>query len=78
MSVSHDAIRSAIAEFVSGEQIAGLKETNGKVLLTLAVDVPMGEKPAFAERIKQRMRAIAGIKDVFIFGGNIPRPADIL
>jgi len=66
MPIDPDAIYSALKGLVEKEQVEELKETNGKVLVTLAVDVPMAEKPAFAEKVKGKIRAVDGIDDVFV------------
>ena len=66
MSVSHDALLEALAGMVSGPQIKDLKETGGKVLVTLAVDVPTADKPAYADRVKQLLRDVDGVKDAFV------------
>lgn len=60
------AIREALAQLVRPDELIGLKETNGKVLITVAVNVPMAEKPAFADRLKQAAQGVNGVKDVFI------------
>jgi len=60
------AIREALAQLVRTDELVGLKETNGKVLITVAVNVPMAEKPAFADRLKQAAQSVDGVKDVFI------------
>ena len=39
-----ERIRAAL----EGIEVSGIKETNGKVLVTVARAVPMAEKPAFA------------------------------
>ena len=49
MPVPADAIRSSLSDLLQPNQIQELKESQGKVLVTVAVDVPMAEKPAFAE-----------------------------
>jgi ATP-binding protein involved in chromosome partitioning len=66
MAVSQEAVRSALAGLLPADQIAEIKESNGKVLVTVGAPVPMAEKPAFAEQVKQRVRAVAGVKDVFV------------
>ncbi len=61
-----DAIRSALSAVLNDNQIASVRETNGKVLVTVAVAVGMAEKPAFAEKIKAAARKVEGVKDVFV------------
>jgi ATP-binding protein involved in chromosome partitioning len=66
MPVSADAIRSSLSDLLQPSQIQELKESQGKVLVTVAVDVPMAEKPAFAEQVKRRVKTVEGVKDVFV------------
>ena len=68
------AIREALAPIVPAAQIVNLKESAGKVLVTVAVAVPTPEKPAFAERVKAAARGVAGIKDVFVSFAEPPKP----
>ncbi len=75
MSIPEDSLRKALAGLVRPEQIAELKEKNGKVLVTVSVDVPTGEKPAFAEQVKNRLRTVQGVKDVFVSFAAAPRAA---
>jgi len=75
MSIPEDSLRKALAGLVRPEQVAELKEKSGKVLVTVSVDVPTGEKPAFAEQVKNRLRAVAGVKDVFVSFAAAPRAA---
>jgi ATP-binding protein involved in chromosome partitioning len=75
MSTSPEAIRSALADFLRPEQVKEIKESAGKVLVTVAVPLPPGEKPAFAERIKQRVQALEGVKDCFVSFAEAPQPA---
>jgi len=75
MSIPEDALRKALAGLVRPEQITELKEKNGKVLVTVSVDVPTGEKPAFAEQVKNRLRAVPDVKDVFVSFAAAPRAA---
>jgi ATP-binding protein involved in chromosome partitioning len=72
MAVSEQAVREALKGLVAEDNIEGVRETGGKVLLTLAVNVPMGEKPAFAERVKEAVRAVEGVKDVFVSFAAVP------
>jgi len=74
MAIPDDALRKALADLLSPQQIAEMKEKNGKVLVTVAVNVPMAEKPAFAEKVKQRLRGVAGVKDVFVSFAASPQP----
>lgn len=66
MTSSQDALRAALSDILSADQIKDLKETNGKVLVTLNVNVPTGDKPAFAEQVKQRLRDVDGVKEAFV------------
>ena len=75
MAVDQDAVRKAVKDLVAAEQVSEVRETKGKVLVTLAVDVPMAEKPAFAEQVKKRVRALPGVKDVFVSFAAPPRAA---
>ena len=46
--------------------------------MTVAVNVPMPEKPAFADQIKSRARTVAGVKEVFVSFAEVqesPEPA---
>ncbi|MHC4940512.1 MAG: Mrp/NBP35 family ATP-binding protein [Planctomycetota bacterium] len=69
------ALREALAPILQPDQIVGLKETGGKVLLTVAVNVPTPEKPAFADRIKAAARGVDGVKDVFVSFAEPPQQA---
>jgi ATP-binding protein involved in chromosome partitioning len=66
MPVSMDAIRSSLSDLLQRDQILELKESQGKILVTVAVDVPMAEKPAYAEQVKRRVKTVEGVKDVFV------------
>jgi ATP-binding protein involved in chromosome partitioning len=57
-----ERIRAAL----EGIEVSAIKETNGKVLVTVARNVPMAEKPAFAERVKELARTVPGVKEVFV------------
>jgi len=74
MSDTLSALRAALAPVVAADKIVNLKETGGKVLVTVAVSVPTPEKPAFAERVKAAARGVEGIKDVFVSFAEPPRP----
>jgi len=71
-----DAVRASLEGLVSAEQIREVKETRGKVLITLAVDLPMAEKPSFAERVKTCARQVEGVKDVFVSFAAPPPQAE--
>ncbi len=75
MSIPEEALIKALAGLLKPEQVAELKEKNGKVLVTVAVDVPTGEKPAFADQVKTRLRAVEGVKDVFVSFAAAPKAA---
>jgi ATP-binding protein involved in chromosome partitioning len=66
MTVSPDAIRSSLSDLLQPHQIGEIKESQGKVLVTVAVDVPMPDKPAFAEQVKRRVKTVEGVQDVFV------------
>jgi ATP-binding protein involved in chromosome partitioning len=66
MPIPEEALRKALLALVRPEHVTEIKEKGGKVLVTLAVDIPMGEKPAFADRVKQHLRGVEGVKDVFV------------
>ncbi len=66
MPVSQDAIRSSLSDLLQPDRIKELKETKGKILVTVAVDVPMAEKPAFAEQVKRRVKTVEGVQEVFV------------
>jgi ATP-binding protein involved in chromosome partitioning len=66
MPVNEQAVRSALADLVAPEHVASVREAEGKVLVTLTVDVPMPDRPAYAEKVKERVRALEGVKDVFV------------
>jgi len=66
MTETLKAIRESLAQLVRPDELVGLKETNGKVLITVAVNVPMAEKPAFADRLKEAAGGVEGVKSVFI------------
>ncbi|MEM8885932.1 MAG: Mrp/NBP35 family ATP-binding protein [Planctomycetota bacterium] len=67
-------IKEALSSVLPIEQVVGLKETNGKVLVTIAAAIPTPEKPAFADRVKTAVRGVEGVKDVFISFAE-PTPA---
>jgi len=69
------AIRDSIAQLVRPDELIGLKDTNGKVLITVAVNVPMAEKPAFADRLKEAAKGVEGVKDVFVSFAQPPQAA---
>ncbi|HEX5031307.1 MAG TPA: Mrp/NBP35 family ATP-binding protein [Candidatus Eisenbacteria bacterium] len=75
MSIPEETLRKAISGLVRPEQVKEIKEKNGKVLVTVAVDVPTGEKPAFADQMKTRLRAVPGVKDVFVSFAPTPKAA---
>ncbi|MCK6460624.1 MAG: Mrp/NBP35 family ATP-binding protein [Planctomycetes bacterium] len=75
MSIPEEALRKALSGLLRPEQVAEMKEKSGKVLVTVAVDVPMGEKPAFADQVKTRLKGIAGVKDVFVSFAPPAKPA---
>ncbi|MHC4161954.1 MAG: Mrp/NBP35 family ATP-binding protein, partial [Planctomycetota bacterium] len=54
------------SDLLQRDQITELKESQGKILVTVAVNVPMAEKPAFAEQVKRRVKTVEGVKDVFV------------
>ncbi len=70
-----EAILKALEGVVSPDQVAEVKETAGKVLITLAASVPMGEKPAFADKVKTAARSVKGVKDVFVSFAAAPESA---
>jgi ATP-binding protein involved in chromosome partitioning len=70
-----EAILEALKGVVSPDQVAEVKETGGKVLITLAASVPMGEKPAFADKVKTAARGVEGVKDVFVSFEAAPESA---
>ncbi|MDH3286052.1 MAG: Mrp/NBP35 family ATP-binding protein [Acidobacteriota bacterium] len=69
MPVSREAMQAAL----DGIEVSEIKETSGKVLVTVARDVPMAEKPAFAEKLKGRLRSVEGVKDVYVSFAAPPR-----
>jgi ATP-binding protein involved in chromosome partitioning len=73
MSVSADAIRSSLSDLLQPDRITELKESHGKILVTVAVDVPMAEKPAYAEQVKRRVRTVEGVKEVFVSFAPVAR-----
>ena len=75
MSIPEDALRKALSGLLRPEQLTEIKEKNGKVLVTVAVDVPTGEKPAFADQVKTRLRALPDVKDVFVSFAAAPKAA---
>ncbi len=75
MPIPEEALKKALSGLLRPDQIAELKEKNGKVLVTVAVDVPMGEKPAFADQVKNRLRAVEGVTDVFVSFAAAPKAA---
>jgi len=75
MSIPEEALRKALSGLVRPEQLKEIKEKNGKVLVTVAVDVPMGEKPAYADQVKTRLGGVEGVKDVFVSFAPVPKAA---
>jgi len=61
-----EAVRKALSSHLNENQIVNVRETGGKVLVTVAVDVATAEKPAFAEKIKAAAREVEGVKEVFV------------
>ena len=75
MSDNISTIRDALSDIVRPDELVGIKENGGKVLLTVAVNVPMGEKPAFADRLKTAAKGVEGVKDVFVSFAEPPQKA---
>jgi ATP-binding protein involved in chromosome partitioning len=75
MSVSLDAVRASLEGLVAADAVKQLKDNKGKVLVTLAVNVPMAEKPTFAAKVKERVGAVDGVKDVFVSFAEAPQAA---
>ena len=73
MSDTISTIRDALSGIVRPDELVGIKENGGKVLLTVAVNVPMGEKPAFADRLKTAAKGVEGVKDVFVSFAEPPQ-----
>jgi len=66
MSITQEAAANELKGVLRPEQVVAFKETGGKVLITVAVSVPLAEKPAFADRVKECVRRVDGVKDVFV------------
>ena len=62
---SQDEMRAALRDILAPGEIGEIKETNGKALVTVTKSVPTGEKPAFADQVKQRLQSV-GIKEAFV------------
>jgi ATP-binding protein involved in chromosome partitioning len=75
MSIPEEALRKALSGLLRPEQVTEMKEKNGKVLVTVAVDVQTGEKPAFADQVKTKLRGVTGVKDVFVSFAPPAKPA---
>jgi len=75
MTDNISAIRDALSGIVRPDELVGIKQNAGKVLLTVAVNVPMGEKPAFADRLKTAAKGVEGVKDVFVSFAEAPQKA---
>jgi len=75
MPIPEESLRKVLAGLVRPEQVTEIKEKNGKVLVTVAVDVPMGEKPLFADHVKAKLKGVDGVKDVFVSFAPAPRAA---
>ncbi len=75
MSITLDAVAAALKGIVAPNLIAGFKETAGKVLITVQMRIPLAEKPAFAGRVKEKIKAIEGVKDVFVSFAEPPQQA---
>ena len=69
-----EAILKSLEGLIAADQVE-VKVTGGKVLLTLAAQVPMAEKPVFAEKVKQAVRSVDGVKDVYVSFAAAPEPA---
>jgi len=74
MPVPREEVVAALRGLVQPDQLTELKERSGKLLVTLAVPIPMGEKPAFADQVKQRLRGVEGVKDVFVSFAQVEAP----
>ncbi|MGH7162731.1 MAG: Mrp/NBP35 family ATP-binding protein [Planctomycetota bacterium] len=70
-------IREVLSDLLAAERVVEAKTSEGKVTLTVAVDLPTADKPRFAEEIKARVRTLAGVKGVLVsFARPAPAPAE--
>jgi len=66
MSLTTNDVRAALKGLLPPEQVTDVKDTGGKVLVTIAANVATGEKPAFADRVKEAVKKLPGVKEVFV------------
>lgn len=85
MSIDIESVRAALREILEPAQVRELHVDDGRVTVTVAVEVPMAEKPRFAEEVKKRVRALPGVTSVLVAyakaettAGAAPPPANPL
>jgi len=85
VSIDIESVRAALREILEPAQVRELHVDDGRVTVTVAVEVPMAEKPRFAEEVKKRVRALPGVTSVLVAyakaettAGAAPPPANPL
>ena len=71
-----DDVRKALADILPAEQVSDARESKGKVIVTIAADIPMPEKPAFANKVKERVGRLSGVESVLVHFQAPAQPAE--
>jgi len=66
MSVSLNEVQDALADLLAPEQVPDARVSGDKIIVTVAADIPMHEKPAFANKVKERLAKMDGIGTVLV------------
>ncbi|MCZ6571800.1 MAG: Mrp/NBP35 family ATP-binding protein [Planctomycetota bacterium] len=66
MKTRIEQVRSTLADILKPEQVPEIKESEGRITVSVVTDVPMGQKPGFAEEVKRRVGTLDGVKEVFV------------
>jgi ATP-binding protein involved in chromosome partitioning len=75
VSVSIESVRAALADILRPEQVPDVHVAEGRVTVSVAVDVPTPEKPRFAEEVKKRVRTLPGVTGVLVTYAKAPPSA---
>ncbi len=70
-----DDVREALADILQAEQVSDVRESKGKVIVTIATDIPMPEKPSFANKVKERVGRLNGVESVLVHFEAPAQPA---
>ena len=71
-----DDVREALADILQAEQVPDARESKGKVIVTIAADIPMPEKPSFANKVKERVGRLSGVESVLVHYAAPAQPAE--